>query len=211
MAQWAWPYQLDEPITQTASSDDDDSDPFQDTATTFLVATRSGRLMELDVADSQPMPSWTKDGLGGATSLFWDDLDKDGRPDTGLIGTRFGNVYMFRQMDTLQPQQVLELDLESAVVSVAMLRRTSGQSPDLLTITENSLIRFFRGRKQTPLLTHPNMNADSRQLSASVSVTDVENDRVTVLLEMFNPEEATWQRYRSRFWKQATALCSGRP
>jgi outer membrane protein assembly factor BamB len=194
MSQWGWPFELAEPALQTISAGNGSVEAFRANATAFLAATRDGRLVQIGVANDQPALLWDEGGLDGATALFWDDLDKDGRPDTGLAGTRSGEIVMLEQMNTAQPRRVLDLDLNSSVVMTALLPRTASQAPDLLTVTEDSLIRMFREEEnRPPLLTQPAMRVEMGQLSAGVSVTDVENDSVTVLLELFEPNTGTWE------------------
>ena len=63
MSQWPWPYQLAEPATKTISSSSGSVEAFQENATAFLVATRTGRLVQIGVDDNQPVVTWDKGGL----------------------------------------------------------------------------------------------------------------------------------------------------
>lgn len=189
-----WPYVLDGPVTEAAIFGSDAGDASPPTASALLTATRSGRLAQIAIADNQPTSTWEEGGFLGATALYWADLDQDGRPDTGLVGTHSGNVFLLKQMNTATPRQALDLDLDSAVTTLSVLPRTASQSPDILTVTENSLIRLFREEEnRPPLLTLPAMAVESGQLSATVMVNDVENDQVNVLLELYDPDTGTWQ------------------
>ena len=120
----------------------------------MLVATDDGRLRQVTINDDQPLTSWQLNDLGAVQAVAWDDLDKDGRPDTGLVGTRDGSVWLYDRLYTRAPQRILELPLGSGVFHVALLKRASSQSPDILTITQNGLVRLFqmciRDRPATP-------------------------------------------------------------
>ena len=96
--------------------------------------------------------------------------------------------------DLREPRQALKLPLASSIFDLALLKRTSRQSPDLLAITQNGLIRLFREEEnRPPLLTHPVLEVDQGQFSVSVQVNDVENDTVAVQLEVRDQAIDAWR------------------
>ena len=193
LAEWAWPFELDGRPTATDVSGEGVVEAFQENVSAFLVATDDGRLQQLTIRDNQPALSWQLDGLGSIQAVAWDDLDKDGRPDTGLVGTRDGNIWLYDRLYTRAPQRILELPLASGVFHVALLKRASSQSPDLLAITQNGLVRLFREEEnRPPLLTQPRVESEAGQYTIGVQVSDVENDAVSVQLELQNPADGSW-------------------
>ena len=188
----AWTLQLDgRPIITDAG--EGALEAFQENISAFLIATDNDTLQQLTISDDQPVLSWRLDGLAGIQAADWADLDKDGRPDTGLVGTRNGNLWLYEQLYTRTPQRILELPLASGIFHLALLERTSSQSPDLLAVTQNGLVRLFREEEnRPPLLTQPRIESESGQYAVGVQVRDVENDTVRVQLELQDPTGA-WQ------------------
>ena len=185
MAQWAWPYRLSGLPNVIEASGQGAVEAFQENVTAFLVAGADGSLQQLTVTDNQPAVPWRLEEMAAIQAVSWDDLDKDGRPDTGVVGTRDGSVWLYDQLQTRNPRLVLDLPLASSVFDLALLKRTSQQSPDLLTVTQNGLIRLFREEEnRPPLLTHPQLEAEQGQYSIAVQVNDVESDLVSVQLEL---------------------------
>ncbi len=193
MAQWAWPYALPGRPELIEPSDQGAVEAFQENATAFLVASADGKLQQLTLTDNQPSINWVLEDMGPILAASWDDLDKDGRPDIAAFGVRDGDVWLYEQIQTHNPRRVLELPLASNAFDLALLKRTSRQSPDLLAITQNGLIRLFREEEnRPPLLTHPQVEADQDQFSFGIQVNDVENDDVTVQLELRDAAANSW-------------------
>lgn len=193
IAQWSSPQRLPGRPTEIVSSSQGSVEAFQENTIAYLVATVADRLLQLNVADNQPSIPWTLDNLEGVTAMVWDDLNKDGRPDTALVGTEEGRVFMYDQLQSRDPSLELELDLASSVTALSLMRRSSSQSPDLLTIAENSVVRLFREEEdRPPLLTNPEISVEGDQIGASVFVNDVEGDDVNVRLELWNPATGSW-------------------
>lgn len=194
MAHWNWPYPLDGVPTVTKPSDQGAVEAFQENVTAFLVATSEKQLKQLVITDNQPATMWSLDELGTIQAVGWDDLDKDGRPDTGAFGSREGEVWLYEQLQSRNPRLILQLPLASSTFDLALLKRTSRQSPDLLTITHNGLIRLFREEEnRPPLLSHPEIEAEQGQFSIGIQVNDVENDVVAVQLELHDQASDAWQ------------------
>ncbi len=188
MGQWSWPLHLATRPTTTAISPDSAGEAFQESVNAFLVAGDDGRLRQLTITDNLPVISWQIDDLGDVQAVAWDDLDKDGRPETALAGTRDGHVWLYEQLYAPAPRRVLELPLTSGIFALALLQRTSSQSPDLLAITQNGLVRLFREEEsRPPLLTEPSVEVDAGQYAIGVRVADMENDAVSVRLELQDP------------------------
>ena len=193
MERLAWPLRLGSRPSATAVSGEGAIEAFQENVSALLVATDDGRLRQVTINDDQPLTSWQLNDLGAVQAVAWDDLDKDGRPDTGLVGTRDGNVWLYDRLYTRAPQRILELPLASGVFHVALLKRASSQSPDILTITQNGLVRLFREEEnRPPLLTQPGVETEGGQVTIGVQVADVENDAVTVQLELQDPADGSW-------------------
>ena len=193
MAQWAWPYALTGRPNLIEPSGQGAVEAFQENVTAFLVATADGGLQQLTLTDNQPSINWVLEDIGPIQAASWDDLDKDGRPDTAAFGVRDGGVWLYEQIQTHNPRRVLELPLASNAFDLALLKRTSRQSPDLLAITQNGLIRLFREEEnRPPLLTHPQVEADQEQFAIGVQINDVENDSVVVQLELRDETAGTW-------------------
>src|SRR5690606_37365748 len=133
MAHWNWPYPLDGVPTVTKPSDQGAVEAFQENVTAFLVATSEKQLKQLVITDNQPATMWSLDELGTIQAVGWDDLDKDGRPDTGAFGSREGEVWLYEQLQSRNPRLILQLPLANSTFDLALLKRTSRQSPDLLT------------------------------------------------------------------------------
>lgn len=193
MRQWNWPLAMVGAPTTVQSSGPGAVEAFQENITSFIVATEDGILEQLTLIDNEPFITWELDGLGNIQALSWADLDQDGQPDTGLIGSRDGSVHLYEQLQTRNPRRVLELPLTSSVFDVALLKRTSRQSPDLLAVTQNGLVRLFREEEnRPPLLTKPQVEVERGQFSIGVSARDVENDTVAVQLELRDETTGAW-------------------
>ena len=194
MAQWEWPIRLDGRPTATDASGKGAIEAFQENVSAFLVATDNGVLEQLTITDNQPNITWQMEDLGNIQAVAWDDLDKDGRPDTGLVGTHDGGIRLYEQLYTRTPQRILDLSLASGVFELSLLQRASSQSPDLLAITQNGLVRLFREEEnRPPLLTRPRVEVEPGRYGIGIQVADVENDTVTVQLEVQNPADGLWQ------------------
>lgn len=192
MGQWSWPLQLDARPTITIVTAVA-GEAFQENTNAFLVATDDGSLQQLSIVDNSPVISWRMSNLVAVQALAWDDLDRDGRPDTALVGTRDGGVRLYEHLYTDTPQRILELPLASGIFQLALLPRTSGQSPDLLAVTQNGLVRLFREEEnRPPLLSEPRVETESGQYTIGVQVNDVENDAVNVRLELQEPVDGDW-------------------
>ncbi|HEX6383990.1 MAG TPA: AAA family ATPase [Anaerolineae bacterium] len=155
----------------------------ESTVESFLVATNASRLLRINVEENRPQILWTLTGVDEITSLYWGDLDGDALPDIA-IGDQEGKVRLY----THQPRFLDELNLTSSVFALTTLRRETEQRSDLLAITENGEVQLFRAQEnRPPLLTNPTTAVSQGQYSFSVSVIDVEGDRVTVSLEIQDP------------------------
>lgn len=194
MAHWEWPYTLEETPEIVKSFDQGAAEAFQENVTAFLSASDEGGLTQLLITDNEPSTTWSLDNLGSIQAASWDDLDKDGRPDIGAFGSREGIVWLFDQIQTRNPRLVLELPLASSPFDLALLRRTSRQSPDLLAVTQNGFIRLFREEEnRPPLLTNPTVETAQGQFSVGIQVADVENDEVSVQLEVHDEVTNVWR------------------
>ncbi len=193
MAHLDWPVATAGPPSAIQSSGPGAVEAFQENITSFMIGTEGGVLEQLTLVDNRPITAWKIDDLGNIQALNWADLDQDGQPDTGLIGSRDGSIRLYEQLQTRNPRRILELPLTSSVFDVALLKRTSRQSPDLLAVTQNGMIRLFREEEnRPPLLTKPQVEVERGQFSIGISVQDVENDAVAVQLELRDEATGTW-------------------
>jgi hypothetical protein len=193
MTHLSWPYELTGRSSATTIWDERAIDVFQDDITAFLAATEDGHVEQIALIENQPVPIWRIEGLGKIQTITWEDLALDGRPDSALIGTRDGQIILLEQLHTRNPQQSFALSLKSNFAFLSFLKRASSQSPDLLAITQNGLIRLFREEEnRPPLLTEPRIEVDQSQIGFSIFVTDVENDSVKVWLEFHDPTTDEW-------------------
>ena len=193
MSHLAWPYQLDVLPEVIAISGQEADEVFQENAIAFLIADNAGRLQELSIRQNRPEISWEMAGSVPVLALNWDDIDKDGQPDTGAIGTADGIVRLYDQLLSSNPQTVLELPLDSSLSYLSILKRTTRQSPDLLTITQNGRVRLIREEEnRPPLLISPQVEVTEDNNSIGVQVLDAEDEPVTVQLEILDPSNGQW-------------------
>ncbi len=194
MTHLGWPYKLSAPPRVIIPSDQGGDEAFQENTAAFLIATDNGQLSHFVVTANKPNTVWVLNELGQIQSVNWGDLDKDGQPDTGVFGSKDGHLWLYEQLQGRSPRLVLQQPLESSTFALALLKRTSRQSPDLLTITQNGLIRLFREEEnRPPLLTQPVIESDQRQFTIGIQSVDVENDFVTVQLELLDEAIGTWR------------------
>lgn len=192
MAHRSWPYQLNALPGAIEIWDESATEVFQSDFTAFLVATEEGSIEQIAVEDNQPIFLWRIEGLGVVETMNWDDINEDGRPESSLIGTRDGQVFFLDQLQTRAPHQTFDLSLNSSLFNVSFLKRSSSQSPNLLAITQNGIIRMFREEEnRPPLLIFPRVEEEQNQFGFSVQVIDVENDPVAVRLEL-RDADGTW-------------------
>jgi outer membrane protein assembly factor BamB len=160
----------------------------------FLIATDADQIVYLQLKADNPLVTWQLSDLPGVTSLYWGDLDGDVFPEI-VIGDRGGNVFFYTGDLTLASQ----LDVLSGVYALKPLKSTTGQSADLLVVTENGLVQLFRAKEnRPPLLTNPRVDRSQELYNFSISVQDVERDEVTVSLELFDPAANDWTTYEAQ-------------
>ena len=152
----------------------------------FLVSTDEELLVNLD-QDGNIL--WRVGQLGRITSLYWGDLDGDTRPDIGL-GTRDGEVQLLAD----DGNEVWgRLDLASELFLVSAIGQAPGIQTELVAVTDNGVVQSFKPRSnRPPLLFNPQTEVSQGRYSIAVSVLDLENDPVSVSLELFDPETASW-------------------
>ena len=164
----------------------------------FLIATDNNSLHRFTINDNAPNLYWQLTGLGQITSLYWDDLDGDGRPDLA-IGNSQGKIRFYTAAQSHLPQLYSEIDLASGVQAINVLRQRPFQRADLLILTENGLVQLFRAQEnRPPLLIRPTAEASPSQYTISVSVLDVEQDEIDVRLELFDADSQTWLPQENR-------------
>lgn len=152
----------------------------------FLIATDEAHLLRLDFDNNLV---WQLNDLGLVKSLYWGDLDGDVRPDIA-VGNRDGNVLLFTG-DGSGPWDTLSLG--SGVYFVGALRAAGDEQMELVVVNDNGEVHQFRAQvNRPPLIVNPQTEAEAGQYSVYVSVRDVENDLVRVLLEVYNAETGEW-------------------
>jgi hypothetical protein len=164
----------------------------------FLIATEQESLHRFNIIDNRPSISWNLTGLGQITSLYWDDLDGDNRPDLA-IGNSQGKVRLYTDVQSQLPQLYNEVDLTGGIQAINVLQRRPFQLADLLVLTENGMVQLFRAQEnRPPLLTKPTAEASLSQYTISVSVLDVEQNEVNVRLELYDPDNEEWLAQETR-------------
>ncbi len=159
----------------------------------LIVATDRAQLLHLNLENNQPVISWTLNGLPRAKSLYWSDLDGDTLSEIA-VGTEDGRVEMYKIRPNLDPQLMTDLDLSSGVFALTALQRQSEPRSDLVAIADNGLVQLFRTQENwPPLLTDPQVDVTENQYSIVITVSDIENDEVTVELEIYNSETGVWE------------------
>lgn len=196
MAHLSWPYPLTGTPGVTVAWQERAVEVFQESFPAFLAANDKGHLEHIMVQHNRPVPLWRIEGLGEIQTVSWADLSEDGQPDNVLVGTKEGRVFLIDQLQTRTPRQVFDLTLNSNAFGLSFLNRASRQSSDLLTISQNGLIRLYREEEnRPPLLTNPRSELEQGQFSFGISVTDVENDPVAVQLELWDASSGSWDQY----------------
>jgi outer membrane protein assembly factor BamB len=161
----------------------------------FLIATDAGELLQLYVDNDKPLITWQLSNLPNVSSLYWGDLDGDAVPEV-VVGDRTGNLFLFA---TGRSEPQTRLDVLSGVHTLAAVRSTTTDSNDLLVVTENGLVQLFRAKENhPPLLTEPRVDLMPDVYHFSVAVQDVEQDEVSVWLELFDASQSNWQRVEER-------------
>lgn len=162
------------------------------TGDAYLIANTSPELLRLTVENNQPHLEWRLPQVDEITSLYWGDLDGDALSDIAT-SNRDGKVRVYGPKPD-GPELIAELDVSSPVFALTALRRGATRESNLLLITENGQVQLFRAQEnRPPLLTNPIVDVAQGQYSISVAVRDVENNDVTVGLEVQNPESRLWE------------------
>lgn len=186
-----WPVALrSTPISSTPANEvlEDVFEIQQVRAESFLIATDTGNLVDLRVENSKPALLWRMSGLGNITSLHWGDVDGDSLQDIA-IGNDERGVKIFSR----EPTFAAELNLVSNAIGLTILQRDANQSSDLTVMMENGMVQLFRAQEnRPPLLFEPNTSVRQGQYGISVNVNDVEGDRVTVRLDIQDPNTLRW-------------------
>jgi hypothetical protein len=127
--------------------------------------------------------------LGRITSLYFGDLDRDFRPDVA-VGNRAGEIHLLPG-DMVEPWG--KLNLTSDVFYITAFQNTAGQQAELVAVTNTGKIQLFRSRpNRPPLLINPQTEVSQGQYTISTGVIDVENNTVTVFLDVFDPAQNDW-------------------
>ena len=170
-------WQVDLPGVPVASIPADNS---------VLVGTDDEQLLRIDV-DGEIL--WRNPDPGRITSLYWGDLDGNVQADIAA-GNREGGVKLI----TGDGDKIWdELNLDSEVAAVSAVRQEPNLQADLVAITDNGVVQLFQSQaNRPPLLVNPQTDVSEGNYSISVSVIDVENDPVTVGLELYDSDEEEW-------------------
>lgn len=193
MAQANWPLSVGAAPNVIQTSGPDSVEAFEKNTTSYLIATENGALQQLVLAGDRPIVTWKIPGIGVIQAVSTGDLNQSGQPDTGLIGLRDGIVYLYDRLQTRSPNRILELPSTGSLFDVALLTPTTSQSPALMTLTLNGLVHLFREEENRPaLLTEPKAEVERGQFSITISVQDVENDPVTVQLQLLDELAGQW-------------------
>jgi outer membrane protein assembly factor BamB len=152
----------------------------------LYVSTDEGELLRINL-DGDIL--WRLPDVGRITTMYWADLDGNIRPDLA-VGNRAGEV----QLITADGTDTWDLlNLGSELFQVSAIRRLPNSQAELVAVTDNGIVQLFRSQSnRPPLLVDPKVDVDQGKYSIAVSVIDVENDPVTVSLEIADPESGEW-------------------
>ncbi len=191
-----WPQSLGgQPLAAIPANDPVQEAFTRNLAESFLISTNSGELLRLSVQDNKPELTWTLNGLGQLTALYWGDLDGN-RLAEFVVGDADGRIRLFTNISP-KPQFLDELNLTSGVFALTALRRGLENRADLLVVTENGEVQLFSAQEnRPPLLTNPTTEVSPGQYGVSVAVMDIENDAVRLRLDLQEPETGEWVTYR---------------
>lgn len=152
----------------------------------IYVSTDEGELLHIDL-DGNIL--WRLPGTGRITTMYWADLDGDVRPDLA-VGNRAGEVRLI-SADGTDTWDLINLGSE--LFHLSALKRLPDLQAELVAVTDNGIVQLFRSQSnRPPLLVDPQVDVDQGKYSIAVSVIDVENDPVTVSLEIADPESGNW-------------------
>ncbi|KAA3661313.1 MAG: hypothetical protein DWQ04_16845, partial [Chloroflexi bacterium] len=182
-----WPLPLSEIPKYSQPANDIITEAFQQTsAEAFIVATIDDQLMRITVEENEPQIMWQQTGIDNITSLYWGDLDGDFLPDAA-IGSEDDKVHLFTNV-LQNPIYIDELSLSSGVFILTTLQRDTNKK-DLVILTNNGEIELFRTQEnRPPLLTNPRTEVRPGQYSFSIDVLDVDQDNVSVELQVQNAQ-----------------------
>ncbi|MCA9929413.1 MAG: AAA family ATPase, partial [Anaerolineales bacterium] len=193
-----WPLALNAVPISSVPANEIITEAFQQTSTeSFLVATNTNELMRISIDANEPRIMWQQDVDTGVSTIFLGDLDGDALPDLG-IGSTNDKVQLFTNV-TQNPDFVDELLLSGEAFALTTLQRNNDQK-DLVILTKNGEIELFRAQEnRPPLLTNPQTEVRPGQVSFSIDVIDVEQDEVSVELQIQDTHNADeWHSYGSR-------------
>lgn len=153
---------------------------------TLLLASDESELIRVD-ANGRIL--WRLTELGRVSSLYWGDLDGDVRPDLA-IGNREGEILLYSG----DAANILgRLELRSGIFYLTAIHGGPNQRPDLLVIENNGNVQLFRPQpNRPPLLINPRAEVGPGRYGISVAVIDVDEDSVSVILELYDNELREW-------------------
>lgn len=201
-----WPLTIDGPPTKTLFAEEilpDEPLPqnalHQLMSDSFLLTTREGLLRNLIIENGQPRLSWLLTGLGDPMSLLWGDLDNDGAADLAL-GDHSGRISLFELTpNARRPEPTDRLELGSRLFALITLQRDRNQTSDLVAVAQNGTVQLIRFQDNLPpLLTNPLVEVNQNRLEISVSIRDVEQDDVSVRLDILDEATEQWIPYETQ-------------
>lgn len=187
-----WPIRLDDQAIVSLPANDLITEAFQDeSANSFIIGTASETVVRFDVQNNQPVLEWELLDFGNVSGFYWGDLDGDSLPDLA-IGTNDSNVYIYANSNP-KPIFLNQLSLSGRTFTLAGMDKVGNQS-DLVAITTNGEVELFKAQEnRPPLLTNPTVAPFGSGYEFTVDVQDVENDVVTVELEVLDEQEGVWR------------------
>jgi outer membrane protein assembly factor BamB len=151
-----------------------------------IVGTDEDQLLRIDI-NGEIM--WRQEDTGRVSSLYWGDLDGNIQADIA-VGNREGDILILTGDGETSWDQ---LNLDSAVVDLSAVRRQPNLQADLVAVTDNGIVQLFQSQaNRPPLLVNPRTEVSEGSYSISVSVIDVENDPVTVGLDLYDADNDQW-------------------
>ncbi len=152
----------------------------------LLVATDEQKLYNVD---SEGFIVWELNNLGRISEVYWGDLNDDIRPDVA-IGNRAGEIRLYGGDGNVMWEQ---LSLASEVSYISAVSQQTEAEAKLVAVTDNGVVQLFASQAdRPPLLIKPRTEVDPGEYNITVSVIDVENDAVTVQLELYDTASDQW-------------------
>lgn len=153
----------------------------------LLIGFDDGQIVKLSLEPEDFLKEmWRIPGPRGYQNILWDDINNDTRPDL-IVGDDLGRMVFY----TEDGQQFSTVELPSRAIE--MLKMDGENGPQLLTVTDNGIVSSFAAQpNRPPLLINSAVEVENGRFTFSLSVTDMDEDPVTVTLLIFDERIEQW-------------------